>query len=277
ILLVEAIQKAQLPGATLEQVYDSVVEAQRRLAVSPWTGGSWAPIILTCCFTGQGNAELLKKVVQRALRARGIVAEVVAASIPPAGAWEKLFNSLLQGRRPAVVVGPVNPGLRGVHFVSSAEVVTREGQERLAALLDLQAGPIAPERLTDRDLPTDELARTLAAGMEEDFVFTNPYTLMPEAVRAADALAQVAGVQLPSDVRIGLIMHIACLTERRAGERERERDVGTEFEPVARCLAPLSHRFHVQFLPDDLARIHQILQDVRCTNDLVGTQSVLRV
>jgi len=269
ILLIEAIQQAQLPGATVDQVYNSVVEAQRRLAVSPWTGGSWSPVILTCCFTGQGNAELLKKVVQRALGARGLVAEVVAASIPPAGDWERLFNSLLQGRRPAAVVGPVRPGLRDVPFFSSAEVLTREGQERLASLLDPQLRTCVPERLTDKDLPTDELARTLASGLEEDFHFTNPYTVMPEAVRAADALAHTASVQLPADVRIGLIMHIACLTERRAGEREPGPlpGVGTGFERIARCLAPLAHRFHVQFQPDDLAHIRQILQDMQYSSD----------
>lgn len=267
ILLIEAIQQVQLPGATLDLVYDSVLEAQRRMAVLPWSNGHRTPVILTCCFTGQGNAELLKKVVQRVLRARGLAVEVVAASIPPAGAWDRLFTSLLQGRRPAAVVGPVNPRLPDVPFFTSAEIFTREGQERLANLVDPQVAVAAPERLTDADLPGDELARTLAAGVEEDFDFTNPYTLMPEAVRAADALAREMGVQLPHDLRIGLIMHIACLAERRAGERERGSVSVTDpgMEPVARCLAPLAHRFHAELLPEDLYRIREIVQDVQYT------------
>lgn len=273
ILLIEAIQQVQLPGATLNQVYESVVEAQRRMTALPWAESSRAPVILTCCFTGQGNAELLKKVVQRALWSRGITVEVVAASIPSSGDWERLFHTLLRGRPPAAVVGPVNPGLPGVPFFSSAEVLTREGQARLAALLDRQSGGIVPERLADRDLPADELARTLAAGVEADFEHTNPYTLLPEAVRAADALAQVAGVNLPADVRIGLIMHIACLAEHRAAQRQPDAAANgePELDPVARCFAPLAQRFGVHFTPDDLSRIQQILQTWRNTSDSVET------
>jgi len=260
-------------------VYESVLEAQRRLLASPRLGGERAPVVLTCCFTGQGNAELLKKVVQRMLRVRGLAAEVVAASLPPAGTWDRLFSTLLQGRRPVAVVGPVNPGLPDVSYFSSAEILTREGQDRLAALLDRLVGNVVPERLTDRRLPADDLARALAAGVEENFNLTNPYTLMPEAVRAADALADAAGVQLPADVRIGLIMHIACLTERRARETGAEPapEVVPELELVARCLAPLCQRFHVQFLPDDLVTIREMLQDVQYTPGCTRAPSVSQV
>lgn len=265
ILLIEAIQQAQLPGATLEQVYDSVVEAQRRLSASPWSEGNRVPVVMTCCFTGHGNAELLKKVVQRAMRARGLGVEVVAASIPQAGAWDRLFASLLQGRRPAAVVGPINPGLPGVAFFSSVEIFTESGQDRLAAVLERGAGAVAPERLADRDVPADDLARTLAAGVEADFDYANPYTLMPEAIRAADALAEVAGGPLPSDVRVGLIMHIACLTERRAGEGERRPVLGVppDLAPVAACMVPLAQRFGVSFQPEDLYRIREIVDGAR--------------
>lgn len=262
ILLIEAIQHAQLPGVTLDQVYDAVAEAQRRLAASPWSGGNRTPVVITCCFTGQGNAELLQKVVQRAMRARGHSVAVVAASIPAAGDWERMFTSLLQGDRPLAVVGPIHPGIADVFYVSNVEIFTPDGQDRLAALVERHARLSGPEVLTELHPPAEELARTLATGVENDFHFTNPHTLMPEAVRAADALAEEFGVELPSGIRTGLVFHIACLVERRAGERGQRPVPGPdpELEPLARWLAPLSHRFAVHFLPDDLRLIREILQ-----------------
>lgn len=261
ILLIEAMQKAQIPGMTLEQVYGAVREAQRRLAASPWSSENGTPVILTCCFTGQGNAELLRKVVQRAMRLRGLSVEVVAGSIPPGGDWERMFATLLQGKRPLAVVGPVHPHLPDVAYFSTLEVLTPSGQERLAALVDGNARHVDPEILNESHLPAEELARALAVALESDFHLVNPHTLMPEVVRTVDALAEAAGVHLTAELRIGLAMHIACLVERRAAERGQRGvpEVEPELDGVARCLAPLSHRFAVSFLPADLHRIQHIL------------------
>lgn len=271
ILLIEAIQQAQLPGVTLDQVYDAVAEAQRRLAAPQSRDGSRAPAVITCCFTGEGNAALLQQVVRRAMRSRGLYTEVLATSIPPGGDWERMFNSLLQGRRPLAVVGPVNPGLPGVPFFSSVEALTPAGQNRLAMLVESQGSPRAPEALLAGELPDGDLAGALVAGVADEFVFTNPHTLMPEAERAARALAAAMGVDLSRDVYVGLVMHLACLVERRAGERGQheatapEADVQTE--DLARCLAPLSRRFRVEFLAEDLLRIRETLANTLSATD----------
>ncbi|MBP2020135.1 transcriptional regulator with AAA-type ATPase domain/transcriptional regulatory protein LevR [Symbiobacterium terraclitae] len=270
ILLIEAIQQVQLPGVTLDEVYDAVAEGQRRLLAMQAGNDNQASAVITCCFTGEGNATLLQQVVQRAMRARGHSVAVLATSIPPSGDWERMFKTLLQGRRPLAVVGPVNPGIPGIPYFASVEILTQAGQDRLAALVESRAAPAGPEVLMADDPPAEDLARTLATGVEDDFVFTNPHTLFPEVARTVDALAAAAGAQLPGDMRVGLVMHLACLVERLAGERDRAQDpapVSPEVAGLARCLAPLAQRFRIRFGAEDLFRLREVLHNTLCATD----------
>ena len=196
------------------------------------------------------------------MRSRGLSIEVLATSIPTGGDWERTFNTLLQGRMPLAVVGPVNPGIRGVPFLSTAEILSQGGQDRLATLVESHGRPGEPEAILTEQGSAEQIAQTLAEGVAADFVFANPHTLFPEAGRAAEALAAELGVELPADTRVGLMMHLACLVERRAGQREELKEappVPPDLAGVARCLAPMSHRFRVRFLPEDLRRIREIL------------------
>lgn len=264
ILLIEAIQQIQLPGTTLDQVFDAVVEAQRRLFLPKSEEGRLPPTIVTCCFTGQGNALLLKKIVEKSLRQWDLAAEIITTSITPGPGGERMLHSLLGGRKPAVVIGPVNPHLPGVPFLSSAEIVTPAGQDRLHLLLqgrgDSGGGPATPLRADDPR--PSQIAEPLAESLAEHFRFSNPHTLLPQAVAVVEALEGEYGVKLPGDIQAGLLMHLALVVESRAADRTASQ-TATALDPqmlrVQRCLAPLARAFQVTFLPEDLIRIHEIM------------------
>ncbi len=264
ILLIEAIQQIQLPGVTLDQVYDGVVEAQRRLFLSKSEESQRPPIIVTCCFTGEGNALLLKKVVEKSLRAWEVPAEVIPTSITPGTDGQRMIQSLLGGRRPLAVIGPLSPAIPGVPFLSSAEIVTAAGQNRLRAILQQRGHGAGPEILLTEDPQPADLAETLAESLGEHFLFSNPRTLLPKAAEVTEALESEFGTRLPGDMRVGMLMHLASLVERRATTRNMAQSPAS-LEPhmlrILRCLAPLSQTFQVTFLPEDLLRIHEVLQN----------------
>lgn len=270
ILLIEAIQQVQLPGVDLEQIYDGVVEAQRRLFLPRLDEGRQAPLVVTCCFTGEGSALLLKKLVEKVFRSWEQAVEVVATSIPVGKEGERVIASLLGGRRPLAVIGPQAPPMSGVPFFSSAEMVTAEGQERLRRLVDQRGATPSPQILLESDPHPSDLAKTLADSLAEEFLFTNPRVLLPRAAQVAEALEVEFALQLPGDMRVGLLMHLAALVERRAEGRNLSHSPGAldpHMRRILRCLAPLSQLFQVTFLPDDLLRIHEILNNTVLRND----------
>lgn len=88
--------------------------------------------------------------------------------------------------------------------------------------------------------------------------------LLPRAARVVEDLEAEFGLQLPDDMRVGLLMHLAALVERRAAGRNTAQSpaaLDPEMLRILRCPSPLSQMFQVTFLPDDLLRIHEILNN----------------
>ncbi|HWI60503.1 MAG TPA: hypothetical protein VNT75_01550, partial [Symbiobacteriaceae bacterium] len=261
-LVVEAIHHATTPGATLDHVHAAVLDAQRQMLESVRLHGTRRPVVVTCCFTGEGSAILLKSVVERALGIRGQLVDVVSMSIPQGEDWQRALTPVLAGRQPLALIGPVNPAIAGIPFLHSGEVVTAAGQERLVALVEQSTRGSVPEALLEASPAPADIATTLATTLATEFMFTNPFTLLPRVMEAADAMEAKLGAKIPSDIRVGLLMHLATLVERRASERgaaAAPRTSDPRLAELDHCLSPLRETFHAAFRPEDLVRIYEVL------------------
>jgi transcriptional regulatory protein LevR len=267
-LVVEAVYQASLPGATLDQVYQAT-HTCRSLMLSRDSTEELPQVILTFCFTGVGSAHTLAKMVKEALQQHARRVDVIPASISAGRGWSRLVSTLLQSHRLLAVVGPINPRLPGVPYVSTEEVVGR-GWRRLRQIVEEGTG-------ARESTPTEQPASAgsdytsifgqMAVSLGEHLKVTNPAATIPVIAKGLNAIEQYLGAPITDELRVGLMMHLVCLVERKARDRlvnDSLRDVPVgAYEGylswLPEALREITAMFHVRFSDDELERLDEII------------------
>jgi len=256
-LVVEAVHQASMPGCTLELVYRAVLDARYRALVREERRFQQCGVILTCCFTGEGSALTLANVVREALGEKTTQIEVISASIGFGSRWDRLLSSHLKDKRLLAVVGPINPQLTGIPYISTEEFVVGSGIQRLVQLVNGCSQMIAPPTSEESNL--DEL---IAASLSRNMTFTNPRTTVPAIAETLAAYTTETGHQLDDELRLGLLMHVACLIERRLRDQLVKPHLREETPPAFAStpyFLSLAEQFYIRFTAGDLKRIQEIL------------------
>jgi transcriptional regulatory protein LevR len=275
-LLVEAVHQASMPGATLDQVYHAVLTGRSSL-LDREAGQGLARVILTFCFTGVGSAHALARIVREAVGSQAHRVEVIPASIGAGAGWNRLVATLLRSHRLLAAVGPFNPRIPGVPYISTEEIVVGHGARRLRQLVGEGSGaaPEAPggeaqataaeQSQGDPDLST--VFAHLAASLGEHLKVTNPAATVPVVLKALRSIEQYLGRPLDDALRLGLAMHLVCLLDRKVLERLREEErTPAKAAPhqgalpwLPAALQEVTAMFHIQLGSDELERLDEIL------------------
>ncbi|MHB9145755.1 MAG: sigma-54-dependent transcriptional regulator [Symbiobacteriia bacterium] len=274
-IVLEAVHQASIPDATLDQVYQTVLDARSR-ALSGGSRQGLPPVIVTSCFTGSGSALTLAHMVEGALEGTSPQVEVISASMGSGSGWTRLVTTLLESHRLLAVVGPVNPRISGVPHISAEEMVVGSGGPRLRRLV--QEGTKVPEALR-RDgasNPALTIFDSTAAALSNHLVFTNPVMSVPAIARVLNAIETVLGRPFSDDLRVGLTMHLASLIEYRVRSRLMEAsaagqdDRTGEHQWLVNALQDLTSMFHVQMTTEDLSRVGEILKQTGTSQIIVS-------
>lgn len=265
-LVIEAIHQASVPGATLDQVYQAVLNARASLL---GRDGALPGVVLTFCYTGVGGAQTLARIVRQSLSDLPQPVDVIPASLGSGSAWNRLVETLMRAHRLRAVVGPVAPKLPGVPYISTEEIVQGGGQARLRRLFtetgELRsegrpAADPAPETVADA---IAQMATTLTPHLKS----TNPTVTVPIVIRCLQAIEAQMGSSLESGLRIGLTMHLACLLDRKIEARldgmvaAAQAEGSGEYLPwLPGALNELAAFARLPLTTDELARISEILQ-----------------
>ena len=108
-LVLEAVHQVAMPGCTLDSVFRSVIEARDRLLWRENQSSCLRGVIVTCCFTGEGSALTLAKVVRETIGKHSSQIEIIPASI---GIWLSV--------RP---IGCSQPGKQNACWLWSARLI----------------------------------------------------------------------------------------------------------------------------------------------------------
>gem|GEM_PF-4826078 len=261
-LVVEAVHQASMPGATLDLVYQSVLTARGAYLGKDYTE-SLPQVILTFCFTGVGSAHTLARFVREALPPQAQRVEIIPTSIGTGTGWSRLVNTLLRSHRLLAVVGPMNPRIPGIPYISTEEMVVGKGARRLRQLVD--------EGTTSKEpSPSTEEASVfvqMAASLGEHLKVTNPTATIPVVLKALRAIEQYMGRALEDALRIGLTMQLVCLLDRKVRERlmQDERPSVPDTTHQGSCpwlpdaLREFTSTFHVRLSNDELERLDEII------------------
>jgi transcriptional regulator with AAA-type ATPase domain/transcriptional regulatory protein LevR len=223
LTVVEAVRKAAFSDSTLEGVYVSVLQERATIvqeAYAELAGNKGT--LLVVCVTGQGSAVQLKAILEETLMVpEGFTLEIVPVSITTFEETEGRLKKWLGPEKPLAIVGTLNPKLEGVPFISAQEVLSGEGQQRIAHLIGIARarGLEAAVRKEQREAQKEGIGswERLMVALRGRLKRVNPYFVAPLVLEALERLAE-RGWPVDEDVRLGVLMHFMMALERRLKE-----------------------------------------------------------
>lgn len=196
--VLEASRKAAL-GATLNEVYESTVNIrglstyQQKSAI---TLEQRTFYLLTLCSTGEGSAQLIKKMLRSRLNLRGGSCEIVSLQVADADLVTKTVNSLNKTGKIICTIGTFQIGLSTPHF-SINDALNETNTAKIQALIDYELA-FEGMRLNITDMLDYPHGEKLIS-TTRDWVET---------------LAEEITPLLSYEIKVGLACHVICMIDR---------------------------------------------------------------
>lgn len=194
--VIEAGRKA-LNGRDLESIYQSCIDINKYGIRSDRTEEDKKEIaIVTTCFTGEGSAERLKKIIGEKLH------NIDNVNIIPLDILDKerFFKKLEAIRRDYIVsaiVGTVNMFVEDIPFISAAEIFTDKGIERL-------------DDIVDRESDFNKVCESLKTQIKD----VNCYNLVNDIRTFINNVENSLDMKVEPAAEIGILMHISFLVDK---------------------------------------------------------------
>jgi transcriptional regulatory protein LevR len=220
-------------------------------------------VVLTFCFTGAGSAHTLARMVREALGSSAHRVEVIPAQIGTGEGWNRLVATLLRSHRLLAAVGPFHPRIPGIPYISTEEMVVGQGTRRLRQLVDEGSAPPPAPVLAVVDQAS--IFAHMAASLGEHLKLTNPATTVPAALKTLTAVEQYLGRTLDDELRVGLVMHLVCMLERKVRERlfGASATVSVDYHGslpwLPGALRELTGIFNIEVDAEELGRLDEII------------------
>jgi len=227
---------------------------QNMLNTLPQYQNSVSRVIVTLCTTGEGGAEELK----RYIRQHGDVQEMKIVPLSMADP-EQLRSSLLTLQQRAIihcVVGPNDPGLFGIPFISVSEILGAK-PANLPQVLQFK------NREKSR-INFDEVFNYLGEQLE----YVNIKKLRRYLPKMIEQINQEI-TPMSLDTEIGLLMHVACSINRILGQESLPKNLRKEqiikehnilYRKLLQIIKPFERAFGVIFTDDEMANIVMIIK-----------------
>ncbi|WP_213951763.1 sigma 54-interacting transcriptional regulator [Tepidanaerobacter syntrophicus] len=245
LMVIDACHKA-ITGKDLDEIYESVSKINNRES-----GGfrkSTAHIenvIITACFTGQGAAKELKKIVEEEYLRNNSSIKVIPEEFINKGEFEESIKKHKQNSDIIAIIGTLDFAVPDIPYISAADLLTGKAKDFLLSLID--------EVETYKKIEQSLCEHLKAVNAEECFRMSKSSVIN---------ISKALGLLIPSEVKIGIILHMAFLIEKLAsgGKRaifenlqEYEKRHKKELVILENHLKPLEDYFNIDIGPHEYA------------------------
>lgn len=224
-------------------------------------------VVWTCCLTGRGTAQSLKRLIESCtpddMRA--------GMEITPVELLPSRSEQLPNHERVVAAVGSIDPRIEGIPFFSVEEILTERGMERLLNVVS--QGRLSGWRRADAgrappDAPSEgsvhDYIRTM---LERDLVFANPKLVIECAKAMIDRLRQRIVLPNESTWEARFWLHMGYVIERCVkGEpvvhpyAERIRTTfAQEWDALTSAWIPVSETFRLEADAGELAYLFEMI------------------
>lgn len=194
--VVDACRKAVL-GRDLEEIYSSCREI-----ITPAKAGfdhrqiSNKNIIITACFTGEGAADQLKEVLSAELKEQEGL-EIISLNILNRKEFLAAVQKTREEHKLLAIVGTVDISVDNIPFIPAVEVLAGNGIERIKKVVEAEAFYVK-----------------IGESLKEHITRWDAARLVEDVREIVEEIEQRLEVQIASDVKIGIILHMCFMVEK---------------------------------------------------------------
>ena len=257
LLVIEAGRKA-LNGRNLNEIYKSCLEISRYgvqgLRVIKETKGN---MIITACFTGDGSAEKLRKILSSRL-VNGDKVKIVPLNILDKNEFIDNVNKFKLDYNILAVVGTVFLDVEGIPFIPAPDILAGDGIEKL-----------------DRWIYEEEDFNKIAKSIDSQLSDIDGIALVREVRETIGDIEELLDIKISHEVNVGIVIHLCFLIEKTmSGSKGRDFERlneyrnkhGKEFILVKQSLKRLELKYNINIGEDELAFIVRMVTE---NNDTV--------
>lgn len=248
---IEAGRKA-LSGRDLDSIYQSCLDINKygikSERVKEYDKKKIA--IITTCFTGEGAAQRLKKVISEKIHNIDNI-NIITLDILDKENFLKKFQNLKKEYIVAAMVGTVNMFVDDIPFISAAEIFTETGIERLDEILD-----------------RENVFNKVCVSLKTQIKGVNCYNLVNDIRKFINNVKNSLNIKVEPAAEIGILMHISFLIDklRKKGKEtnfnelnEYRTKYNKEFIIVKKALKLLEVDYNINICDNEIAYIVKMI------------------
>lgn len=246
LLVIEAGRKA-FNGRDLDEIYKSCIEISRFGIQRPKeVEVNKNNVIITACFTGEGTAEKLKKILNERM-SNSFKVEVVPLNILDKEDFINKIENLKKTSNVVAIVSAINLFIEKIPFIPITDVLTGEGLSYLEELVEYEEDFTKISKSLDsqiKDINGDELVSVIRISINE--------------------IQEMLQIKINHEVEVGIVIHLCFLIDRiinggRAREfeglNEYRNSHDKEFILIKRCMKKLENIYKINIGENEIAFI----------------------
>lgn len=245
-IVIEACRKA-ITGRELDEIYRSCKE----ITLSKRSEGKKSyvkrkKVIITACFTGEGAAEKLKKILEDKMQFEELV-EIVPLNILNRAEFLSKIAYYKENHKILAIVGTVDVHIDDIPFFSALDILS---EEKVIALQHI--------------VITESTYSKVALSLKEHMKIKDCFQLVEDVREDIEEIKLVLRKSLSEDVQLGIVLHISFMIDRLIrGERELEfqnlqkymDQFSREIEIIKNCLKNMEESYKIKIGYNELAYI----------------------
>ena len=257
LLVIEAGRKA-LNGRDLNEIYKSCLDISRYgiqgIKAPKETKGN---MIITACFTGEGSAEKLRKILnQRLVNSEKV--KIVPLNILDKNDFSEKVENLKSDYNILGVVGTVTLNVEGIPFIPAPDILAGDGIAKL-----------------DEWINEEEDFKKISKSIDSQLMDIDGIALVKLVRGAIIEIEERLDIKVSHEVKVGIVIHLCFLIEKtisggKGGNFEKLNEYrnkhSREFILVKQSLRKLEMNYNINIGEDELAFIVRMVTE---NNDTV--------
>ncbi len=247
---VEACIKASM-GRELPEIYHFCTEiGKHRKYVSRRDREAQKGIIISACFTGEGVAERLKRIIEDKLGNVDNI-EVICLNILDRQEFLSSVGYYRTKHRLLAITGTIDVSIPGVPFISAVEMLGGSGAERIASIIQ-----------------EEETYTRIKKSLKEHLNTINDENIVDDVRNAIASIEAETDRQIDSEARSGIVLHTCFMMDKiKSGEHFTEfegiddffNQYGDEIENVKKAVSPLENKYGIKISENELAYLCRMI------------------
>ncbi len=207
-MVIEACRKAT-SGRELQEIYQCCkdISGIKRIQVKK-TEIKKKNIILAACFTGEGAAERLKRILLEKLDNYDDL-DIIAVNILNRKEFLTTIDYYREKHKVLVVVGTIPVEIEGIPFVSAIEILSGQGVDTIKQIIE-------GEHIYDN----------IALTLKEHLIIKDAWLLLDNVRNFIEEIKNYLNININSEVEIGIILHICFMIDNiKNGKRKKVKSI----------------------------------------------------